>query len=192
MSRIVVELDAGAAAALLMAVDALSEDVADEYHRAAKRGGRAIQAALREAKRAEDDERREHEREHAKAVARLAAIAGDQPFENPKIIQPFAPTGSRPARLSCEIRVYSGARYDFGGHGCGYVATWLRPDFDEWGDIALCYRHHNDARPGQRALYDGYNRVVIDGEKVVVPTSIRHTKREWLAIRNARKVAAAT
>jgi hypothetical protein len=189
MSRIVVEMDAAAAAALLMSVDALSEDVANEYHRAAKRGARAIQTGMAAAKRADERQAEQAARDRAAEKARLAAISTDVPFENPKIVQPHAPPQSRPMKLACEVLVF-GTR-DVSGHQCGNAATWIRPDYDEWGDIVLCPVHHNEEHPTRHVL-SGYFAPVIDGVKAVVPGSYRRMKREWLALRDSRKAAAKT
>lgn len=101
--------------------------------------------------------KREQERtaewERRTEARRVAAMADDVPY-----------TGG----ANCEIRVYSGARTDFAGHQCGRGAKWLRPNFDEWGDIALCGNHHSTATLFHRSR-----------ERVNHPTSGRLTRRQW-------------
>lgn len=63
----------------------------------------------------------------------------------------------------CAKRVYSGARWDFGGHPCGTPATLQTPDGKWW-----CKRHHPDhvAAKERAALAVAVSRA--DAEQVVM------------------------
>lgn len=69
--------------------------------------------------------------------------------------------------VECEVRVYSSARNDVGGHQCGKPARWRLPDFDKWGDMVTCGLH-KDGR-SRRSTYLWSLLGNVAGE----PTSIR-------------------
>lgn len=100
----------------------------------------------------------------------------------------------------CSKRVYSGARWDFGGHLCGTPATLQTPDGKWW-----CKRHHPDntaakaaadrakadaEREAERAVVDRTD-TVLDRLRKAVGVSVGYASQSPLALVN-RKFGPAT